>query len=390
MYKLTNNKKNKKKLNPIEERLELILYFLSDLDNYQVIKNVIYNPPKSIEVLKEILPGSKLYKLIKRNNIKELEKVIQAKKLNKFNGNIIEIDKNQIHLEQEKSLSLAKAYQYKNAINPTCFGQKSFSLIKTNYYGLGEMNILNKICIEIIFDMIYSAFDMVYNPYKIYENYNMDYDVFINPNRKINKNYIIEKKYINKIYNENNDLTNFKINENMFFFNTLNKIKDKKNKINNSINNLPNIEYYNTDINFNKNKYINSERRYNDNLKNNKYFLNLYKSSSQIEKQYEINRHKDIKHNKYHTIFDIIYNKELKEKYANKIKEKSNLSNKYIFYDYKNLLNLRKEKLSSTRTYSKNNKNDNKTISKESNENLKKINNINNKINNNINNNSFN
>ena len=214
--------------------------------------------------------------------------------------------------------------------------------------------------------------------------------MFINLNKKIYKDYVIEKKYNNKLYNENNDLNDIKINENMFFFNTLNKIKDKKNKINNSINNLPNIEYYNTDINFNKNKYINSERRYNDNLKNNKYFLNLYKSSSQIEKQYEINRHKDIKHNKYHTIFDIIYNKELKEKYANKIKEKSNLSNKHIFYDYKNLLNLRKEKLSSTRTYSKNNKNDNKTISKESNENLKKINNINNKINNNINNNSFN
>jgi hypothetical protein len=233
MYKLTNNKKNKKKLNPIEERLELILYFLSDLDNYQVIKNVIYNPPKSIEVLKEILPGTKLYKLIKRNNIKELEKVMQAKKLNKFNGNIIEVDKNQIHLEQEKHLSLANSFQYKNAINPTCFGQKSFSLIKTNYYGLGEMNILNKICIKIIFDMIYSAFDMVFNPYKIYENYNMNYNMFINLNKKIYKDYVIEKKYNNKLYNENNDLNDIKINENMFFFNTLNKIKDKKNKIKN-------------------------------------------------------------------------------------------------------------------------------------------------------------
>ena len=58
-------------------------------------------------------------------------------------------------------------------------------LIKTNYYGLGEMNILNKICIKIIFDMIYSAFDMVFNPYKIYENYNMDYNMFINLNKKI-------------------------------------------------------------------------------------------------------------------------------------------------------------------------------------------------------------
>ena len=69
MNKYPNNKKNKKKLNPIEERLELILYFLSDLDNYQVIKNVIFNPPKSIEVLKEIIPGTKLYKLIKKNKL---------------------------------------------------------------------------------------------------------------------------------------------------------------------------------------------------------------------------------------------------------------------------------------------------------------------------------
>ena len=383
MYKLTNNKKNKKKLNPIEERLELILYFLSDLDNYQVIKNVIYNPPKSIEVLKEILPGTKLYKLIKRNNIKELEKVMQAKKLNKFNGNIIEVDKNQIHLEQEKHLSLANSFQYKNAINPTCFGQKSFSLIKTNYYGLGEMNILNKICIKIIFDMIYSAFDMVFNPYKIYENYNMDYNMFINLNKKIYKDYVIEKKYINKLYNENNDLNDIKMNENMFFFNTLNKIKDKKNKIKNDINNLQNIEYYNTDINFNKKNYIKSERKNIDRI-----FLNLYKSAPQIEKKYEINRHKDIKHNKYHTIFKIINNIELKEKYANAIKEKSNLSNKYIYYNYKNLLDLRKEKLSLTKTNSKNNKNDNETINKESNKNLKEINN--NNINNNKNNNSFN
>ena len=382
MYKLTNNKKNKKKLNPIEERLELILYFLSDLDNYQVIKNVIYNPPKSIEVLKEILPGTKLYKLIKRNNIKELEKVMQAKKLNKFNGNIIEVDKNQIHLEQEKHLSLANSFQYKNAINPTCFGQKSFSLIKTNYYGLGEMNILNKICIKIIFDMIYSAFDMVFNPYKIYENYNMDYNMFINLNKKIYKDYVIEKKYINKLYNENNDLNDIKMNENMFFFNTLNKIKDKKNKIKNDIN-LQNIEYYNTDINFNKKNYIKSERKNIDRI-----FLNLYKSAPQIEKKYEINRHKDIKHNKYHTIFKIINNIELKEKYANAIKEKSNLSNKYIYYNYKNLLDLRKEKLSLTKTNSKNNKNDNETINKESNKNLKEINN--NNINNNKNNNSFN
>jgi len=383
MYKLTNNKKNKKKLNPIEERLELILYFLSDLDNYQVIKNVIYNPPKSIEVLKEILPGTKLYKLIKRNNIKELEKVMQAKKLNKFNGNIIEVDKNQIHLEQEKHLSLANSFQYKNAINPTCFGQKSFSLIKTNYYGLGEMNILNKICIKIIFDMIYSAFDMVFNPYKIYENYNMDYNMFINLNKKIYKDYVIEKKYINKLYNENNDLNDIKINENMFFFNTLNKIKDKKNKIKNDINNLQNIEYYNTDINFNKKNYIKSERKNIDRI-----FLNLYKSAPQIEKKYEINRHKDIKHNKYHTIFKIINNIELKEKYANAIKEKSNFSNKHIYYNYKNLLDLRKEKLSLTKTNSKNNKNDNETINKESNKNLKEINN--NNINNNKNNNSFN
>ena len=383
MYKLTNNKKNKKKLNPIEERLELILYFLSDLDNYQVIKNVIYNPPKSIEVLKEILPGTKLYKLIKRNNIKELEKVMQAKKLNKFNGNIIEVDKNQIHLEQEKYLSLANSFQYKNAINPTCFGQKSFSLIKTNYYGLGEMNILNKICIKIIFDMIYSAFDMVFNPYKIYENYNMDYNMFINLNKKIYKDYVIEKKYNNKLYNENNDLNDIKINENMFFFNTLNKIKDKKNKIKNDINNLQNIEYYNNDINFNKKNYIKSERKNIDRI-----FLNLYKSAPQIEKKYEINRHKDIKHNKYHTIFKIINNIELKEKYANAIKEKSNLSNKHIYYNYKNLLDLRKEKLSLTKTNSKNNKNDNETINKESNKNLKEINN--NNINNNKNNNSFN
>ena len=218
MYNLTNNKKNKKKLNPIEERLVLILYFLSDLDNYQIIKNVIYKPPKSIEVLKEIIPGSKLYKLIKKNNLRELEKVMQAKKLSKFKGNIIEVDKSQVHLEQEEYLALAKSYQFKNAINPTCFGQVSFSLIKINYYGLGEMNILNKICMKIIVDMIYSAFDMVYIPYKIFNKHNMDYNMFINLKKKFYKDYVIEKKYHNKLFTENTDLVDIKNNENMFFF----------------------------------------------------------------------------------------------------------------------------------------------------------------------------
>jgi len=384
MYNLTNNKKNKKKLNPIEERLELILYFLSDLDNYQVIKNVIYNPPKSIEVLKEIIPGTKLYKLIKKNNIKELEKVMQAKKLSKFKGNIIEVDKSQVHLEQEEYLALAKSYQFKNAINPTCFGQVSFSLIKINYYGLGEMNILNKICMKIIFDMIYSAFDMVFIPYKIFNKQNMDYNMFINLKKKFYKDYVIEKKYYNKLFNENNDLDDIKNNENMFFFNTLNKIKDKKNKINNKMNILKSIDPFNTNINFNKIN-IKSERRNINNLINNKNFYNLYKSSPLMEKKYDINRYKDIKNNNYHSIFDVIHNKELKEKYAETIKEKSNLSNKHIHYDYKNLLNLRNEKLSVTISLSKNNKNkkDNIITNKKSNKNLKNISNINN---NNINN----
>ena len=374
MYNLTNNKKNKKKLNPIEERLELILYFLSDLDNYQIIKNVIYKPPKSIEVLKEIIPGSKLYKLIKKNNLRELEKVMQAKKLSKFKGNIIEVDKSQVHLEQEEYLALAKSYQFKNAINPTCFGQVSFSLIKINYYGLGEMNILNKICMKIIVDMIYSAFDMVYIPYKIFNKHNMDYNMFINLKKKFYKDYVIEKKYHNKLFNENTDLVDIKNNENMFFFNTLNKIKDKKNKIINNMNLLKSFEPFNTNSNFN------SERRNNNILINNKNFLNLYKSTPRMEKKYKINRYKDIKNNKYHSIFDIIHNKELKEKYAQTIKEKSNLSNKHIYYDYKNLLDLRNEKLSVTISLSKNNKNkkDNIITNKKSNKNFKNISNINN------------
>ena len=260
----------------VNSRLNLILYFLSNIENFYKIKNIIKNPPKGVNIFNEIRFKSNLYNLIINNNNIEKEKLKEEKKQKK---NFIPIVKSELDLENEHILNLEKLYLYKNAKNPTSFGQNSFNTIKFFYNSENEkylivLLILNNIKL-IIKDCFF--FSLNYNDYKIKIN-NMEKKIkenIFNQNLLQEKNFLIEQK--NKI---NNIIKNkIKIKENIYNLQLKNNFdflkktnfslteKNKKNTIKQNTNFIFNIFY---------NNYI-----YNNNYHNNS--IN-FKSENNVEK----------------------------------------------------------------------------------------------------------
>ena len=142
-------KENKQSL--LNIRMQLILKFINDIQNYHIVRKIISKPPSCCTVLDSIIPGSKFYNLIHENNLKQLEKKKEQKK-QKFKQIILK--QTEIDYENEQILANSKLYKFKKAKNPSCFGQKSFNKILIFFNGLNEMEFLYSICKEKVFNLI--------------------------------------------------------------------------------------------------------------------------------------------------------------------------------------------------------------------------------------------
>ena len=71
-------KENKQSL--LNIRMQLILKFIKDIQNYHIVRKIISKPPSCCTVLDSIIPGSKFYNLIHENNLKQIEKKKRTKK----------------------------------------------------------------------------------------------------------------------------------------------------------------------------------------------------------------------------------------------------------------------------------------------------------------------
>lgn len=68
-------------LTPMEKKFELFLSFLSDINHYHNIKNVIANFPNVYrDLLNQIVIKTNIYKLIRGNNLKEFKRIEDLKR----------------------------------------------------------------------------------------------------------------------------------------------------------------------------------------------------------------------------------------------------------------------------------------------------------------------
>ena len=141
----------KKKLTPLEERFELFIFFLNDIDNFIDKRDIIEKLPKQIKLLDEIVRGTKIHELIRKNNIREFEKIEQEKrdKIDRKRKGIREVitikEITEEDIEREILQVHQKTVQTKLSLNPSYFGQKSFVLMNYNYFGENEIKEMSSI-----------------------------------------------------------------------------------------------------------------------------------------------------------------------------------------------------------------------------------------------------
>ena len=410
-----------KKQSLLNIRMELIIKFINDIQNYHLVRKILSKPPSCCTVLDSIIPGSKFYNLIHENNLKQLEKKKEQKK-QKFKQ--IVLKQTEIDYENEQILANSKLYKFKKAKNPSCFGQKSFNKILLFFNGLNEMEFLNSNCKIKIFNLIKECLEFVINPFEIEkENKEKKFKFFNkkNENEKIECKRIFKNEKFNffnvneiKIFYNNNVLNKLNLNENNNFLHRNFDVNIINNNNNNfSENNNKNFfkqKAKNLKLNLNSTSSIKKSRNFISNLsfttnntKNNLKSINsniktTFSSNSKF-KQFttENNFFKEIKdfntennnfyiknNNKTKNIFNNNNNnffKYLNEKNIEKIKSKSNKKelknifsmNKIKFYDfnYEKLLNLRiHTKLKRPKT----NKNNNNKENNNNNKNKKNLN----------------
>ena len=67
----------KKKLTPLEEKFELFNFFLNDIENFIEKRKILERLPEQIKLLDEIVRGTNIHALIRKNNIREFERIEQ-------------------------------------------------------------------------------------------------------------------------------------------------------------------------------------------------------------------------------------------------------------------------------------------------------------------------
>ena len=70
----------KKKLTPLEEKFELFNFFLNDIENFIEKRKILERLPEQIKLLDEIVRGTNIHALIRKNNIREFERIEQERR----------------------------------------------------------------------------------------------------------------------------------------------------------------------------------------------------------------------------------------------------------------------------------------------------------------------
>ena len=161
--KLNSNQKT-----ALKEQMKLLLFFLDDIENYFNIRKQIIIPKPISSFLKEVNPKTKVYNLIRKNNLTQTPQFIEPNNNNELTPH-------------------TKVLNSKRAVNPTCYNQISLENWKVFYKGNNEKNIMRNIVKKKIFSIIKSSFNLVADVPKSYKIIKEDY-AFIPRNKENEKN----------------------------------------------------------------------------------------------------------------------------------------------------------------------------------------------------------
>ncbi len=292
----------KKKERTFEEKFNLFCLFINDINNYFEKKLIIENIPKNFNILDDLKLDTKIYKLIRKNNLIEMDRkeIERRKKIdNKRKGIKVEINKKNTEEEKENLIlnEFKKSINNKSNLNPSYFGQTNFKIINHFFYSKNEIIELRKIMKKKIHDLLYECYENVKDPF--------DYEKIIRKDKKniIKKDSHEEKKKERKnlLKNESEKLLNKKNEINLlsfqyhseddmndkFFHQILNNsLKINKEKIKNIEN--KNIYHSNNNI-FNRSRNIQLVKNKNSELyntplnSNNKHKKFLFTNSREIK-----------------------------------------------------------------------------------------------------------
>ena len=340
-----------KKISDYKLNFQLFTFFINDISNYFEKRLVLKKIPQSIKILDDIKKDSDLYNLIKKNNEKEFDnKVLKKRKNNSYKNLTYE------EIEEEFLNENKKIIEYKRNINSSSFGQRTLNIIKYFYKNKNEIielrNILQKKIKDIILECYRNNF---YTPNIKISNKNNNTINKIISNSEENK----KRKLKTQIF-QNLKIKKYEINIFPFLLNNktikknyryhsqnsinLNEENEKivKNKIKNILKKTRNIKLINNNINdYSPNK------NFIDSLKGKKIIFNS-NSSLKSESKTSINLSFKKMKNVYSDSILNLNNINLSERKENNNKKYiSNIFNKNIYYDYSNLISLRKYKLKS-------------------------------------------
>jgi hypothetical protein len=163
-----NIKLNSNQKTALKEQMKLLLFFLDDIENYFNIRKQIIIPKPISSFLKEVNPKTKVYNLIRKNNLTQTSQFLEP------NNNT-------------ELTPYTKVLNSKRAVNPTCYNQISLENWKVFYRGNNEKNIMRNIVKKKIFSIIKSSFNLVADVPKTYKIIKEDY-AFIPRNKENEKN----------------------------------------------------------------------------------------------------------------------------------------------------------------------------------------------------------
>lgn len=210
-------------MTPLEEKFDLFLTFLSDINYFHRVKNLINNFPDVYkDLLNDIVFNTNIYKLIKNNNLKQSKNIEEEKKKRiirqkkKIFFEIKEITEEDIEkeiLEEHK-----KTFKSHFSDNPLSLGQYTFNTIQLFYNPKNEIDSIYEIIKlkmkQIILDCCTNVINLeyirknpktdnrkyvLYNPIKIKKTKKP----FISKLLRI-KNPMDELFFQNSIFNNNN------------------------------------------------------------------------------------------------------------------------------------------------------------------------------------------
>ena len=372
-----------KKLSSYNEKFELFCFFLNDINNYFEKRSVLEKIPKSFKILDEIKEGTSIYKLIRQNNIDEINRKELERRdiIDKKRKGIKPKELTPEEKENEILNAFKKSINCKRYINPSSFGQRNFNVIDTFFSSKNEVLELKNMIIKKIIDLLSECVDNVKDEKK---EVNQKENQIILKKKKSSSEEKENKKIIQiyqnlNLFNQkrNNNILSFELNDKMSdkFFNQLNQnsniIKNKKkinNKNINKFNKTRNIRLiknntFNSQIDSERNKInliASIEKRIlssNPSLKNNIRKIPLNLSSSNKKKSLNNSINPSFKNSLIRNAlsesnfdFNLDYIKKLWRNESNeRLKSDKKFSTKFSVdgknYDYSNLMSLRHIKL---------------------------------------------